>query len=144
MFTNGILDYCKIINSRFEVIVKTFNVHQAIQEVIYCFEGTIKDKGISLTNECNPSLVIESDDRLLKETIFVLIENAIKFTNKGGIRILCEDDDVNYCLFKIVDTGCGCSDDDLDSIQKVLTEPFNETKKISKSSAGLGIGLRTA
>ena len=112
--------------------------------MIYCFEAALKDKGISLSNECSSSLVIVSDDRLLKETVFVLIDNAVKFTNKGGIRILCEESDSNYCLFKVIDTGCGCCEDDLDSIQKVLMEPFNETKKISKSSAGLGIGLRTA
>ena len=143
-FINGIMDFGKVVNNRIDITKKSFNVLEMINEVVNSFESQLIDKALEKIIDCDPLADMNSDRKLIQEVLFILIDNALKFTSSGGIRIKFNIDAVmKKYTFKIIDTGCGCSVEDLAAIQKILTEPF-ATERKTKSSAGLGIGLRTA
>lgn len=143
-FINGVMDFAKVINNRIDIVKKTFNVYDMLAEVTSGFDSTLADKGLEKIIDCDGEAEMLSDRKIVQEILFVLLDNSVKFTAKGGIRLKFESDfeERNY-TFKIIDTGCGCSIEDLEAIQFILTDPFGSDNK-TRSSAGLGIGLRTA
>ena len=62
-----------------------------------------------------------------------LLENAVKFTEKGHIRLTLSSDATN-CHFTVEDTGCGISEEDAKHI-------FERFMKVDEFKEGLGLGL---
>lgn len=143
-FINGILDFAKVINNRIDLSKKQFNVSQMLLEVTSGFESVLEDKGVDLIVDCDPNVELFTDRKVLQEILYILLDNAAKFTTLGGVRVRYSIDDTSrHATFKVIDTGCGCNPDDIAILEKILMEPFIAEQK-TRSSAGLGIGLRTA
>ena len=62
-----------------------------------------------------------------------MLENSVKFTEKGHIRLMLERDDSHF-LFSVEDTGCGIPEDKVEVI-------FERFMKVDEFKEGLGLGL---
>jgi len=94
-------------------------------------------KGISLNLEFpDKSFTISADREKLKSAIFNVIDNSVKYTEKGGVNIKVE----NSGTVKIIisDTGIGIPQDKLKTI---FEAQFERTKEAQKVAAGTGVGL---
>ena len=101
------------------------------------------DKKLELIVDIDPKvpLKMRGDSKKLQKIFRHLLENAVKFTRKGGIyvRVYAEDTDygVNLCI-EVKDTGIGI---DNKSIAMVGEGMYQVNKKRNRSSGGIGIGL---
>ena len=86
----------------------------------------------------NEPIFVKGDKTLLVEMFVNLIDNAIKYNNKGG-RVLVEVEKLgSSVVVKISDTGIGISEDE---IEKVFEEFYRADKSRSKDREGFGLGL---
>ena len=101
------------------------------------------DKKLELIVDIDPKvpLKMRGDSKKLQKIFRHLLENAVKFTRKGGIyvRVYAEDTDygVNLCI-EVKDTGIGI---DNKSIAMVGEGMYQVNKKRNRSSGGIGLGL---
>lgn len=80
--------------------------------------------------------VINSDPNLLAEIIQNFVSNAIRYTDKGSIRLECIDSE-GYCRVQVSDTGIGIAADQLEEIFR----EFHQCKAPGASKEGFGLGL---
>jgi PAS domain S-box-containing protein len=140
---NDILDLSKIESGRLEVEKLRVAPHLVIQQVIGALAGKAEEKDISLELEIDGGIpeTIQSDPTRLRQIVTNLVSNAVKFTDKGGVRIVARlDDDGPAPVFRIdvVDTGIGLKAEALDSI----FEPFVQAdSSVTRQFGGTGLGL---
>ena len=141
---NDILDLSKVEAGKMIVEREPMNVYHLVSEVCSMFEPNIKEKNLHLTIEhdkvdATPLLL---DETRLRQILFNLVGNAIKFTFRGGISVGIHHEekeekkvDLKIC---IRDTGMGISEDQLEAI----FEPFVQQKgQTQKAFGGTGLGL---
>ena len=95
-------------------------------------------KGLELGFEISPEIkTITGDSRRVEQILLNLLSNAIKFTEKGSVRIVCEADECNV-IVKVMDTGIGIKDEDMETIFKSFRQIDSG---ISRKYEGTGLGL---
>jgi PAS domain S-box-containing protein len=142
--TNDILDLNRI--ERGEMILENepFHVQRLLGEVISLYSQEVANRNVMLSSQVSeevPERLVGDPDRL-KQILYNLVDNAIKHTREGSIRItvdLDEREDSSIRLsFSVSDTGKGIPDEELDDI-------FEEHRQVEPartgSGQGLGIGL---
>ena len=140
---NEVLDYSRIISGNFAFDHKPFCLPQLLREVENTMRAQAGNKGILLTvrNQINISQNLCGDPFRLKQILYNLLGNAIKFTDTGSVTLSVSGDftGANYQLnFEVKDTGCGIAEEDLARI----FQEFEQSGEISeKTLAGTGLGL---
>ncbi len=84
------LDISRIENNKFKLFKQYFDIRQALNEVIDIMNFQLEQKSLThalLVEEHVPRLIF-SDQKRLKQVLFNLIGNAIKFTISGSVRII--------------------------------------------------------
>ncbi|WP_104666654.1 hybrid sensor histidine kinase/response regulator [Ensifer adhaerens] len=136
---DGLLDISKIEAGKLQVYSNEINIHDFLDQVVEMFRPQALAKGISFEHERAASLprYVKTDEKRLRQILVNLLSNALKFTERGGIRL-----DVAYrsqvATFTIADSGRGIADKDLPRI----FDPFQrgEAEHLG-SMPGLGLGL---
>lgn len=135
---NDVLDISKIEADRMEIKIKEVDVIDSLNKVLSTLKPLSDKKELKLefiTDLTN--LKILSDQKRFEQIVVNLISNAIKFTNKGGIRVILERTEKN-CVIKVIDTGIGIKQTDFDKLFK----PFSQIDTgITRSHEGTGLGL---
>ena len=150
----------KIINStdQLDRLIKNFLDARAIEEgkmnysfepidfvslassVVDEFKSLAADKNLSLSfNSVKPVITVNSDQMKLRQVVQNLIENAIKYTDNGFVKITIEDKG-NSVLFVIADSGRGVSP----QIKDRLFEQYVREKEGDHEIQGTGLGLYIA
>ena len=138
---NDVLDMSKIEAGRIELNPQSFNLHRLLDTTEEMLEFKADAKNIQLLFERHPNvpLHVRTDERKLRQIIINLLNNAIKFTDEGGVtlRIKADEDRPNLLLFEIEDTGKGIKAEELDT----LFEAFTQTETGRQAEEGTGLGL---
>ena len=117
------------------------DIRVLITNVIQGFEKQAKDKGIELiieSGETYRELPKVMGDRVRLEQVIVnLIDNAIKYTNKGAVRISVRIID-NLMQVDVTDTGIGIPEKDL---LRIFERFYRVDKGRSRELGGTGLGL---
>lgn len=108
------------------------------REIVRIFQQAAETKGINLISEIPENCIISGDRNWLKVMLGNLIENSIKFSSKGCIKIETELLD-NEKLIKISDAGRGMTDQRVIAMQK---EQIAVAAKGTAGERGLGLGLQ--
>ncbi|MBQ3683047.1 MAG: response regulator [Succinimonas sp.] len=136
---HDVLDFSHI-SSQAMIMEKTnYNIRDTIRSVVSQMEGRAHDKGIELTLKFSDNfpLMVVGDAHRLSQIFYNLINNAVKFTSKGGVRVLAERFE-NRLKFSIQDSGPGIPGAKL----KNLFTPFVQLDgSISRKYGGSGLGL---
>jgi len=139
-----ILDLSKIESGRTEKVVDGFNLGYFLGNFVQFFKLQANKKDIEFKYDFDrriPEIVL-GDAEKLNQILFNLLGNAIKFTDKGYVRLEVElaeegEHDLNI-IFRIVDTGVGIPENKIDDI----FEGFNQLNlSASKEYGGTGLGL---
>lgn len=135
---NLILNLTKIETEKIKVEYTKINIIHLIKRTIYTFEKLASQKNIYLKFESElESLVTDTDERMFIQIIANLVNNAVKYTDKGGITVSANIDD-SYLKILVKDTGIGIPKDKQDLI-------WEEFRQVSEGAAriyeGTGLGL---
>src|SRR5919108_5822151 len=134
-----ILIYSRLEAGKQPVRIEDLQLTKIVGELRETFEFLCRQKGIDLYWELpNDPLLVRSDAVRLKEVISNLLQNAVKYTDRGSITVrvapLPSTDSVTV---EVKDTGMGISEHHLTSI----FEPFMQAHKTSSENSRGGIGL---
>jgi signal transduction histidine kinase len=135
---SDILDMSKIEADRIELCPSDFHFGDFLQSVVDLFKMRAKQKGISFIYEKLSHLPtgVHADEKRLRQILINLLNNAIKFTEKG-----CVSFKVGYhngkLRFLVEDTGVGIATKELDQI----FQPFLQVGDKNLRAEGTGLGL---
>lgn len=133
---NQILDWAKFSTGQNILNKKSFDLRNLILEVssIYSMRQINENKFIV---KYNPSIILNADEIRIKQVLINLIDNAFKFTHSGIIelKVIEKQEDL---LIKICDTGCGMSQEIMNSIFEAFS---TGTSIFDKDGHGSGLGL---
>jgi signal transduction histidine kinase len=136
---SDILDLSKAEANKLDVIEEEVHLRTAVGSCMRMLQSRATEGGVRLSTQVPSWALLRADERLVKQAIINLVNNAIKFTPSGGevsVSVKCEDD--GACAVSVHDTGIGIAEDD---IPKVL-EPFGQVESSHvRSHEGLGLGL---
>lgn len=135
---NDVLDISKIEAGQLEVAIAPFAMDGLIERVMSTVAPAAAQKGLTLTAEIGPGVGrIVSDERRVAQVLINLLGNAIKFTERGGVQIICRIQQ-EMLTVSVVDTGPGIADSDLIK----LFQPFQQLETgLSRRHEGTGLGL---
>ncbi len=141
---NDILDFSKIESGKILKEVEAFSLKKIICNLSDILELTANEKGLELviTQDKNIPDRLLGDSLRLNQILINLINNAIKFTEKGkvmlDVRLIEETDSQVKIQFEIKDTGIGMSDEQLST----LFEAFSQADAtMTRKYGGTGLGL---
>jgi len=138
---NSILDLSRIEANKFEIQPTSFNLVKLVQEEIELYKGIAQVKNIALNvRMSHHELIVNSDRKILQNTISHLINNAVKFTAVGEVTISLkiENNGNDYAVIKVSDTGIGIPEDS----QNLIFEEFRQASEgLSRRYEGSGLGL---
>ena len=144
---NDILDFSKIESGKLELEFSPYNITEIFESSMNIFASIASSKNISLHRMIDAQLppCIMGDQTRLKQVVFNLMGNAIKFTNPEGsitlqVRLNSEN---NTIYIAIVDTGVGIAKENFEKIfQAFSQEDVSTTRKFGGTGLGLTISAR--
>lgn len=138
---NDILDLSRIETGRIELKYRKLNLRNIISVLLENYERQAAEKGIKLELRIDENLPdIESDEQRLYQIFDNLIENAVKFTEKGEVTV-SSSHNYDSVFIRVEDTGIGITPSEIEVI-------FDDFKQIDSSKSrkyeGTGLGLAIA
>jgi CheY-like chemotaxis protein len=141
---NDLLDLSKIEAGKWHVESLPFDPVEVARDVVSLLLPVAQDKGLVFDDEFpdGPQRILLGDANRLRQILLNLLDNAIKFTEQGGVRlrvfITPEADGSQRLICEVSDTGIGMSDQVLNQLFK----PFYQgDASMSRRFGGTGLGL---
>ncbi len=121
-----------------EMTFAPFNIKELIETNVLALAPLAEKKGLELTSDVNPQAGrIVSDAKRVQQILINLVNNAIKFTDKGYVRVECEVKD-EQVITRVVDTGIGIKAEEIEHI----FESFRQIDTgLARLTEGTGLGL---
>jgi signal transduction histidine kinase/DNA-binding response OmpR family regulator len=148
---NDILDYSKIEAGKVDLEAIDFNLRDCAEEALRTFASRADEKGLELLCDIAGELpeVVEGDPGRLRQIIFNLVSNAIKFTQHGEVVLKVEPEseegDTRVIRFTVADSGIGIPVEKQLSIFSPFTQADSSTtRKYGGTGLGLSISARLA
>jgi signal transduction histidine kinase len=142
---NDVLDMAKIESGRMNLHPENFNIYGVLEEVCSITSSLASEKNVSLFIEEDAEREIEiyADDTRIRQVMINLINNAIKFTEKGKIALSLKHLDSARILITVKDTGTGIPPDKLEMVFHEFTQvDSSTTRKVGGTGLGLPISRR--
>ena len=137
---SDMLEVSRIEQGRTSLVAEKVSPRETIKEVVAELRQKAEDKGLKIVFEDAPDIFfISANSNRLKETLYNLIDNAIKYTIEGKVGVKIKiDQSRRKCYISVEDTGLGISAEN----QKQLFEKFYRVKtKETADISGTGLGL---
>jgi signal transduction histidine kinase len=137
---NGLLDVSKIEAGKVELHKDDIDLSSQVRLITATFEGKAKEKGLDLVVRLpQQPVTVYADEDKLNQILTNLVDNAVKFTERGSIEIAAEEKDSNVeCCVR--DTGVGIAPDDLPRIFEKFTQ-FVRHDGPGEKGTGLGLSI---
>jgi two-component system, sensor histidine kinase and response regulator len=141
---NGVLDFSKIEAGQLQLESVDFDLHAVIEGVAQTLASRAETKNLEIVSFIDPSVpsYVRGDPGRVRQVLVNLVENAIKFTERGEvlIRTECSEEDDNRATvkFSVSDTGIGIASER----QKAIFERFVQADgSTTRKYGGSGLGL---
>ncbi len=145
---NDVLDFSKIEAGQLELEEIDFSLHRLVEDVVQLFLVRAAAKGLTLAASIAQDTPrhVRGDPTRLRQVLFNLVANAIKFTDRGGVEIAvwCPDpqpDDTRGGItlrFEVADTGIGLTEEQCARLFESFVQADPST---SRKYGGTGLGL---
>ena len=154
---NQVLDLSKIEAGRTIINKTELDFYRLLDDLEDMFQFKAEEQKLRLLFERSPNVpqYIRTDQVKLRQVLINLINNALKFTEEGGVSLRVRGESLNFMetndtketenklstkktiIIEIEDTGQGISQEELDR----LFEPFVQSKGVKNNQEGTGLGL---
>ncbi|WP_162627758.1 ATP-binding protein [Erythrobacter sp. KY5] len=138
---NDILDLSKIESGEFRIKEEPVNVSHLVKRTVQLFEPLAREKVIGLSFEVSDTLpqFAMLDALRLRQVLSNLLANAIRFTDRGGVRVIVAPSPLGID-FTVKDTGTGIPE----SMVEAIFDPFLQAdggKNSPRGGTGLGLAI---
>jgi len=138
---NDLIDISMIETGEMRMSFRYFHVKEFIQEIIEEYQPVIEEKGLEFIFTLSRNgLQLYGDKIRLRQVLVNLIINAIKYTEKGKIEIVIEEE-AKHGKIIVRDTGIGIPEGDLD---RIFERFYRVDKARARNVGGTGLGLAIA
>jgi signal transduction histidine kinase len=146
---NDVLDLSKLAAGQLGANAEAFDVTESVKRVIASVKAVADAKHLSLRCDISPELGdLVSDQRRVEQVLLNLLNNAVKFTDEGGVTLSVQPVadaisstsalDRSAIRFQVTDTGIGIKPEDM----WILFEPFRQVDNgRARHGEGTGLGL---
>jgi signal transduction histidine kinase len=139
---NDVLDFSKIEAGKMELYLETFYVPKLVNDVAAIIRPLAEKNGNTLEVICDINLgYMHVDMTKVRQTLFNLLSNACKFTEKGTVSLSVarsHEDGVDWVSFTVSDTGIGITPQQMGK----LFQPFSQAdSSTTRKYGGTGLGL---
>lgn len=139
---NAILDLSELESDNTQIFASEFYLGSQLKYTLGYYIDMAEKKGLYFRFNCNDNdLAANTDKKLCNQIIMNLVDNAVKYTHKGGIEISVDqiEEESNYWLkVSIKDTGIGISVEN----QEFIFEEFRQISEgLNRTFEGSGLGL---
>ena len=140
---NDVLDYNRIISNQFTFEERIFAISPLLTEVMQMLRPTTISKSLvlSLENSLPADLYLKGDPFRIRQVLYNLLTNAIKFTEKGEVTLRASGSETKKGFkleFQVSDTGIGLTED---QINRVFNQFEQADATIARRYGGTGLGL---
>ena len=139
---NAVLDLSKIEAGKMELYLESFSVPNLVQDVAGVIQPLIAKNANTLRVQCAEDTgTMRADLTKVRQSIFNLLSNASKFTEKGVITLDVQrtrEDDAERMIFRVSDTGIGMTPE---QVHKLFQEFSQADASTSRKYGGTGLGL---
>jgi signal transduction histidine kinase len=139
---DDLLEVTRLETGQLTVDLEGVSILDAVTDTFNTLQITARAKGISLTYDLPAELPSAHGDQIrVRQILVILLDNAIKFTPKGGAaaisaRLLPHDS--RFLLLEVADTGCGISPE---RSERIFERAYQDPAPVWSSRKGLGMGL---
>ena len=136
---NDVLDMAKITAGRMNLSPERFRIQEIFDDVANIASPLANAKAISLQVEENSDMLVEiyADRTRIRQVMINVVNNALKFTDKGDVRIRADRRGENI-LIQVRDTGMGIPPEKLEAIFQEFTQVDTSS---TRKAGGTGLGL---
>ena len=142
---NDILDLSKVEAGKMELVYTDYCLKTVVGEVVSMMDMAASKRGLVMKYECDETIPCRynGDEGRIKQILINIINNAIKFTKEGYVRVQVSgepgrNEDQEVITFQVEDTGCGIRQEDL---AKIFEDFRQVDSKKNRSVEGTGLGL---
>lgn len=136
---NDVLDISKIEAGKMDLLLEIFDVLPVVQETASMITPLILSNNNTFDFQLSDNkLTMCSDITRVKQILFNLLSNACKFTNNGNISLQVELATNNMINFKVIDTGIGI---DNEQLERLFSEFVQADDSTTREYGGTGLGL---
>ena len=149
---NNTLDFSKLESDSYELNISPFNIHEIVPEIITLISNRPNEKNIKLSYNLDPDIPAQilGDTSCIRQIVMNLLENALKFTMEGEVKLdVSIEENLKErikergprLIFAISDTGPGIEVQN----QNAIFEKFYQVdSSFTREHSGMGLGLSIA
>ncbi len=141
---SDILDFSKIETGKMELLFEEYSVHSLFSDLYNLIQFRAEDKGLDLIFEIDPRIpsILVGDEIRIKQVISNLLTNAVKYTERGNVKLIVylqsDEDGQAEIEVTVLDTGIGIRKEEMDK----LFEAFDRLDvRRTRTIEGTGLGL---
>ncbi|HEX6860728.1 MAG TPA: ATP-binding protein [Caulobacteraceae bacterium] len=141
---SDVLDFSRIEAGRLEMRTERFELESCLRSAAALFQATARDKGLTFRVEVASDIrnLFEGDAGRIRQVLFNLVSNAVKFTRTGGVEVTAaavgRNGDIQQVAISVTDTGIGFDE----ATKARLFERFEQGDgSITRQFGGSGLGL---
>jgi PAS domain S-box-containing protein len=133
---NDIIDSSRIDAGKIDLKISEFNIRTVVDEAILTLGVQIKERRLKISQDVE-DITMKTDRLRLLQCVLNLIINAVKYTEKGTIKIIVKTKE-NRVYITVIDTGIGIKTEDIPK----LFAPFVRLQTpLTSNTSGTGLGL---
>ncbi len=140
-----ILDIARLEAGSFKPDYQKLDIKLLLTTLVSQYTEEAERRGIKLILQpFKEKLALEADEKMMRDTLEHLLDNAIKFTEEGSVTLSVNQeriDNISYIVFHIIDTGIGISEKNQ---SKIFEEFRQESEGYGRTYEGTGLGLSLA
>ncbi|PWI57302.1 sensor histidine kinase [Sulfoacidibacillus thermotolerans] len=133
---DDLLTLARADSKQLELSLQSVRCSELLQRIADLYQLLCEQKGLKVSFVVEPEIVLQADEKRLLQLIWILLDNALKYTPKGGsVLVECHADE-GHVELSVSDTGMGIAKQDLPHI----FDRFYRGDK-SRATGGTGLGL---
>ncbi|MBQ3425464.1 MAG: HAMP domain-containing histidine kinase [Clostridia bacterium] len=137
----GLLSLARMDRGTVSARLTRMDLSRALEEVALPFESTVFEAGRTLEMQIEPGVMIRGDEALLQQLAVILLSNALKYSDAGGVIRLSLAGKGRGAVMTVYNTGPGIAPENL---TKIFDRFYREDSSHNRDIAGNGLGLSIA
>ena len=137
-----LLEAARAESGKLAIHPRAVSLSLSVEEILGTFSANARQKGVELGQDLPGDLaLLYVDPRRLKQILTNLVDNALKFTPKGGrvnVRAGVFGEDRDFIQVSVTDTGCGIGPGDA---ERIFNRLYQVENSLDTNRNGLGLGL---